>query len=140
MEQPFDYTQLTTFAAICAAQGKDENDYDTAKATTNKQLADLYKDRTQLIAKAVNGPVKINIADTDQYKYGLWCWVNPCEVDEKHPAGCRLSFCGCGFDLTVANLGARPLFVDEERGQFAFETFQEEFELQLNYEALALME
>lgn len=137
MEQNHDYQSIKTFADVCTAMGKDEQNYNVEAATTNEDKADICLKRVKLIAKAINGPQKLNLADTTQLKYGIWVWVNP---DTDSPAGFRLSFFGCIYDFANARLGARPLFADGERGEYAFHQFQAEFEQQMQYEALALME
>lgn len=137
MEQNHDYQSIKTFTDVCTAMDKDEQHYNVEAATTNEDKADICLKRVKLIAKAINGPQKLNLADTTQLKYGIWAWVN---TDTDSPAGFRLSFVVCGYVFTVADLGARPLFADSERGKYAFHQFQSEFEQQMQYEALALME
>jgi hypothetical protein len=143
-----DYRTLRTFADVCADQGKDQSNYAVpsvqtdanGKTTNSEELALAYLRRTMLIAKAVNGPDKLDVADTRQEKYGIWAHVNPTEKTEVNPAGFGLSFCGCDCGSSDANLGVRPQFSDYERGEFAFEQFKEEWEQLMKFVALWMLE
>jgi len=142
------YRTLTTFEQVCTDQGKDQSNYpipavqtDANGVTTNsEELALAYLRRVKLIEKAVNGDNKLDIANTNQYKWGVWAWVNEQEKTEANPAGFGLSFDGCDYDDSVAGLGVRPLFADDDRAEYAFKQFQEEFEQMMRYTALWMLE
>jgi len=124
---------LITFTAICAATNKNEADYAPPANGTNEEMLIAYFRRTNLIAKAFNGSVKIVRANTMQDKWSIWTRVKP---DSEEPAGFRLSFvvCGCGGSRAV--VGARPEFINSQLAEEAFERFPDEFNKLMQYKDL----
>ena len=127
---------LDGFAALCAALGKNEANYDVSAASTYTDKAAVYLKRLKLIASGYNGGKKVNLADTNQRKYYAWCWI---EKDESVSGGFRLAFSGSVFGVAGAGLGARPYFLNDDDVKPAFEKWQAEFEGWMQNEALALM-
>jgi len=132
-----DMKSIATFAALCIALGKKEEDYNVEAATTNANKAAICKKRVQLITNGYNGDKKANMADTSQYKYLAIVQFIP---DPTAPAGFRLAFLGFGLDYSDAFLGARPYLLDSNDVEPAFEQWKAEYEQWMQYEALSLME
>ena len=126
--------RLKTFADVCAATGKNEQDYIVPDAATDEEKAALYLKRVKLIAKALNGDRKVSMADTSQRKYYPWFRVIP---DGNSPGGFRLSFFGYDCDDDYSSLGVRPYFLESEHATYAGEQWQAEFEAWAQYEDLS---
>jgi hypothetical protein len=129
--------QLLTFAAVCVALNKNEADYAIPEAGTNKEKVAVCRDRAELISKAFNGDQKVNMADTDQWKYFPIFEIIP---DSEQPGGLRLAYRVYGIADDCSSLGGRPPFLDSDDAIFAGEQFLEEYQRLMQFEALALME
>jgi len=119
---------LITFTAICAATNKNEADYAPPANGTNEEMLIAYFRRTNLIAKAFNGSVKIVRANTMQDKWSIWTRVKP---DSEEPAGFRLSFVVCGYGDSRAVVGARHACKNRELAMFMGKNFPTLYKLTL---------
>ncbi len=126
-----------TFEEVCAKTGKNVADYAVPETASYAEKVAIRMQRCKLVAKALNGDKKIEIANTDQWKHYPWFWINP-EADA--PGGFRLSFCVSGSDDDGSGIGVRPYYIEESDSDFAGTTFLAEYEALLQDEAMALLE
>jgi hypothetical protein len=131
------YKTLITFAAICAALGKNEAAYAVPETATNSEKVAIRMKRVKLIAKAFNGKDKPSLANTSQRKYYPCYWINQ---DEDAPGGFRLSFLAGVYVSGCSDFGVRPYYLTREDSDFAGKTFKDEYEALLQAEELANME
>jgi hypothetical protein len=130
-------SKFTSFAAMCAAAGKNEQDYQVLDTNPAKVNAAICADRMQVMAKAYNGDRKVDLTDTSQIKYTPYHWI---EKDESSRFGFRLGFSGCGGACVRSFLGARPPFVDKNEAVEAGKDHVEEFEQWLYWQNKAYQE
>ncbi len=132
--------QIVTFAAVCAALSKNENDYDVSKGDTAAMKAFICLNRLKLICKLYNGDKKPNLADTSQYKYYPWAWIEEKAEDDSRPFGFRLSYLAFVYDGSNSNLGARPYLLESDYVEHVFKTFKQEYEQWIYWENMSFQE
>ena len=128
---------FTSFAEICAATGKNEQDYNLPAEASNKVKFQICTDRLWLYAKAYNKGKPVVFTDTDQWKYTPWHKIIP---DASRPFGFRLSYDVYVYTFTFAGLGARPPFLHADNAIEVGQNFIEEFEQWYYYMTLAFQE
>ena len=104
-----------TFEEVCAKTGKNVADYAVPETASYAEKVAIRMQRCKLVAKALNGDKKIEIANTDQWKHYPWFWINP-EADA--PGGFRLSFFVSVFDLGYSFVGVRHACKNRELSDF----------------------
>ena len=136
--QKINFKKLTTFAAVCAAMGKNEAEYAVPEAAQPAEKAAINLEQVKLLTKAANGDEKPNMADTNQWKYFPYFRIIP---NGERPFGFRLAFDVCGRALVYANLGARPFFyLDSGNAVHAGKTFTEIYTELHYWENIAAMQ
>jgi len=125
--------ELMTFEDVCEAAGEDIADYELVDAMTYKEKADIGMNRLMLYEKVFNGDKPVDRADIKRKRYFPW---HNTVVDSEALAGFRLSFGGCGYGYSDADLGARPEFNDNEHAIFVgtqhigeYETWAQNFQM-----------
>ncbi len=122
MKQSF--TQMNTFAEVCAALGKNEQDYAINPDASNEVNEAMCRKRLLLLSKAAYGDGMPVLTNTKQWKYTP---VHIIQKDNDAPFGFRLSFGGYVYDCVYSNLGARPPFPTRADSDHAGMQFTEEF-------------
>ena len=128
---------FNTFAEICAAQGKNEQDYIIPADASNEAKFQICTKRLWLISRAYNGDEKVEFANINQTKYTPWHRIIP---DSSRLFGFRLSFNDYVFGRSGSTLGARPPFLDSDDAISVGQHFPEEFEQWYYYMNLAYQE
>lgn len=131
---------INDFAGICKAAGANEADYELNSSDAAWLKAAKCLNKLKLICKVFNGDKKPNLADTDQYKYYPWAWIEEKEDGDDRPFGFRLSFGVCVYGRSRAALGARPYLLDRDYVRHVFETFKQEYEEWYYWENMSLQE
>ena len=123
--QNINFTELTSFAEVCTAMGRNAGDFAIPENGTAKEMADICLQKIILLPLAANGGVKVNMADTDQVKFFPVFEIIP---EDTRPFGFRLSVFAYGSDFDDACLGARPVFfLKREDAIHAGKTYEAEY-------------
>ena len=93
-----DFKSLTSFAAICAAMGKNEQDYTISADATNEVNEAIARKRLTLLSKAANGNKKVDLTDPKKWKYTPYHIII---TDSSSPFGFRLS---CAVTFTTIRI------------------------------------
>lgn len=126
--------QIKQYSDFFKIAGLNEQDYTVPEKATWAEKAAMQLKRLKVSAKVLNNGEKVVRANTSQWKH--WPWFRIIE-DAGALAGSRLSFLVCDSDCAASDLGARPEYLDEDDAVFMGETFTSEFELLLQYQAMA---
>ncbi len=124
------FSTLTSFAAVCVALGKNEQDYAINPSDSNVVNEAMSRKRLLLLAEAANGDKKVDLLNTAQWKYTPWHRII---LDDSGPFGFRLSCDVFDFGISNSSLGARPPFLRSSDATHAGQQFVEEFEQWMYY-------
>jgi len=128
---------FATFADICAAQGKNEQDYAISPTASNWDNFSTCTKRLWLYSKAYNDGKPVEFANISQTKYTPYHRIIP---DTSRPFGFRLSCNDFAYDFSFSHLCARPPFLDSSAAIHVGQQHPEEFEQWYHYMQLAYQE
>ncbi len=130
-------SKFTSLAAMYAAAGKNEQDYQILDTNPAKINAAICADRMQVMAKAYNGARKVDLTSTEEWIYTPVHRIIP---DSSARFGFRLDFYVYDRARVCSNLGARPPFASKTDAIEAGKAHVEEFEQWLYWQNKALQE
>jgi hypothetical protein len=119
--------RVKSYADACKVLGIEPMDEDSMKAQGFRP-DEIARRQLETITEALNEGWKPNWADTDEYKFYPWFYIEVSEVQTEgasHGAPAGLS-CAGAFNTasaTHANVGSRLCFHDRETARYAGRTF-----------------
>lgn len=126
--------QISNYSDFFKLAGVDEKDYTVSESSTWAEKAAMQLKRLKVSQKVLNKGVKVIRANIKQWKH--WPFFNIIPTAGAL-AGFRLSCLGCDCDRGYSALGARPEYLDENDAVWMGQTFLAEFELLVQYQAMA---
>lgn len=101
-------------------------DEDSMKAQ-GFRLDEIARRQLETITEALNEGWKPNWADTDEYKFYPWFYIEVSEVQTEGTygasAGLSYAYAGSAAAASNANIGSRLCFHDRETARYAGRTF-----------------
>lgn len=119
--------RVKSYADACKVLGIEPMDEDSMKAQGFRP-DEIARRQLETITEALNEGWKPNWADTDEYKFYPWFYIEVSEVQtDRRPYGARAGLsCACtrlAAAITSANVGSRLCFHDRETARYAGRTF-----------------
>ena len=119
--------RVKSYADACKVLGIEPMDEDSMKAQGFRP-DEIARRQLETITEALNEGWKPNWADTDEYKYYPYFYIEVSEVqteDDTNGASAGLSFAAANTAATsaYANFGSRLCFHDRETARYAGRTF-----------------
>lgn len=129
-EQEREYEDITnrvkSYADACKVLGIEPMDEDSMKAQGFRP-DEIARRQLETITEALNEGWKPNWADTDEYKFYPWFYIEVSEVQTEGTTGAAagLSFAATNYAATMthAYVGSRLCFHDRETARYAGRTF-----------------
>jgi hypothetical protein len=116
--------RMKLFEDLVAEFGARASEYTIDPTTDVYEQLKMQIKRLTLMAKVFNAGRKVNLADTEQYKYTPYHIITP---DKKAPGGFRLAYYVYDFAFDLSNLGGRPAFLDSNDAIYCGTQFIDEF-------------
>lgn len=115
--------RVKSYADACKVLGIEPMDEDSMKAQGFRP-DEIARRQLETITEALNEGWKPNWADTDEYKFYPWFYIEVSEV-QTDGAGAGLSCANTNYTATdaYASLGSRLCFHDRETARYAGRTF-----------------
>ncbi len=126
--------QINSYSDFFKIAGVDEKDYTVQEDSTWAEKAATQLKRLKVSQKVLNKGVKVVRANIKQWKHWPYFHIIP---TAGALAGLRLSYSDFGIAFAYSTLGARPEYLDENDAIWMGKTFLTEFELLVQYQAMA---
>ena len=124
--------RVKSYADACKVLGIEPMDEDSMKAQGFRP-DEIARRQLETITEALNEGWKPNWADTDEYKFYPWFYIEVNEVQTEGAvigASAGLSYAGTNYAAsnTAAHLGSRLCFHDSDTARYAGRTFTDLYE------------
>lgn len=118
--------RVKSYADACKVLGIEPMDEDSMKAQGFRP-DEIARRQLETITEALNEGWKPNWADTDEYKFYPWFYIEVSEVQTEGTngasAGLSFAITNCAATTTSAYVGSRLCFHDRETARYAGRTF-----------------
>lgn len=119
--------RVKSYADACKVLGIEPMDEDSMKAQGFRP-DEIARRQLETITEALNEGWKPNWADTDEYKFYPWFYIEVSEVQTEGALGGASVGLSCAFTLNAASnsyadIGSRLCFHDRETARYAGRTF-----------------